>query len=506
MRDGTPPSTTGRPLPGGQRLLRLFLTVLLVLTVGGVPATAAPTFPAASAPAGNPLPARLEPCSCLPAALKAQVTAYNERLAAVPRRESQLTARETTVDRRVASYNQRSKAVLAKLRANDRKIDAHNARVAAYPNGAPPATADRLNARAAALNAEQRRLKSEVSAIAADGDRIKTDQAQLRRQREALDRDRAELRDQHRDLFQQMVAATVQAALAQAAVAQAGAAAVPQPPGGDAARPPSPGEGRDDGGDRAARLTEADALDGYERRHQVEVDRRPVTAYLSPDAVSRALDRGGTDPVLARDYAGLVRKPDGTYQALWFQPSGTGRTAAHRSFDDSVDGDRPATAIVDGRQVRITGVAQADVVALPRTARYQALLATAETLSRRASDIHAALDDPIAESRRTVAVVRASTPLGEVDVVAGSGAGLTPTQRAMIRSGEILADNLPDTDAEQNALLFINKMAWQPVAGGASRSVCVEICAVLIRASGGLVTGEVYDKEHGTKRRTFIWP
>ncbi|MEW1659731.1 polymorphic toxin-type HINT domain-containing protein [Streptomyces sp. NPDC093707] len=77
-----------------------------------------------------------------------------------------------------------------------------------------------------------------------------------------------------------------------------------------------------------------------------------------------------------------------------------------------------------------------------------------QQLSDRASQIHAQAGSDIAKEKSTVAVVRAGTPLGNVDVVAGTGNGLNRRQKGMLRRGEILADNVKGTHAEQNALLF----------------------------------------------------
>ncbi|WP_433336145.1 polymorphic toxin-type HINT domain-containing protein [Spirillospora sp. CA-294931] len=137
--------------------------------------------------------------------------------------------------------------------------------------------------------------------------------------------------------------------------------------------------------------------------------------------------------------------------------------------------------------------------------RTPALVHNCNQLAQRASEIHSAAGSPRAMQHTTVAVVRAETPQGVVDVVAGSGRGLNRAQEGMLRQGEIAAENIPDTHAEQNALLFINSMGWNPIAGAASRSVCSETCAPLIRATGGRITGTVYPRESGTKVRTFEW-
>jgi RHS repeat-associated protein len=134
------------------------------------------------------------------------------------------------------------------------------------------------------------------------------------------------------------------------------------------------------------------------------------------------------------------------------------------------------------------------------------LVHNCNVLGHRASEIHAAAGSPRAMSHTTVAVVRAQTPKGIVDVVAGSGRGLNGTQVGMLREGfEVAAKNIPGAHAEQNALLYINSMGWTPVAGAASRSVCAEICAPLIRAAGGRVTGQIFQRETGTMIRTFEW-
>ncbi len=129
-------------------------------------------------------------------------------------------------------------------------------------------------------------------------------------------------------------------------------------------------------------------------------------------------------------------------------------------------------------------------------------------LSARASEIHAAEPDEfVRKNVSTVAVIRADTPHGPINVVAGSGDGLTPAQMSAIGKGEIVADNIPGTHAEQNALLFINDMGWTPMSGGTSRNVCLGRCAPLIRGTGGKMMGEVYPGSGTTttRQRSFEW-
>ncbi|WP_150517283.1 polymorphic toxin-type HINT domain-containing protein [Streptomyces subrutilus] len=129
-------------------------------------------------------------------------------------------------------------------------------------------------------------------------------------------------------------------------------------------------------------------------------------------------------------------------------------------------------------------------------------------LSARASEIHAAEPDEfVRKNVSTVAVIRADTPHGPINVVAGSGDGLTPAQMSAIGKGEIVADNIPGTHAEQNALLFINDMGWTPISGGTSRNVCLGRCAPLIRGTGGKMMGEVFpgSGKTTTRQRSFEW-
>jgi RHS repeat-associated protein len=130
--------------------------------------------------------------------------------------------------------------------------------------------------------------------------------------------------------------------------------------------------------------------------------------------------------------------------------------------------------------------------------------------SDRAREIwNAEPDQWIKDNVSTVAVVRARTPHGVVDVVAGSGDGLTPAQMGVpLRRGEMHADNIPGTDAEQNAFLFINAQpGWSPVAGGTSRNVCRAVCLPWIRSSGGRMMGNVYPGNGiaTTRQRSFEW-
>ncbi|MFC9863544.1 MULTISPECIES: polymorphic toxin-type HINT domain-containing protein [unclassified Streptomyces] len=130
-------------------------------------------------------------------------------------------------------------------------------------------------------------------------------------------------------------------------------------------------------------------------------------------------------------------------------------------------------------------------------------------LSDRASAIHAAEpDEYVKKNISTVAVVRVDTPRGQVDLIAGSGDGLTPAQMSVpLRQGEMHVPNIPGTHAEQNALLYGKAFGYTPVAGGTSRNVCLRICAPFIRGGGGRMMGNVFPGSGTTttRQRSFEW-
>ncbi|MFJ4670190.1 polymorphic toxin-type HINT domain-containing protein [Kitasatospora purpeofusca] len=129
--------------------------------------------------------------------------------------------------------------------------------------------------------------------------------------------------------------------------------------------------------------------------------------------------------------------------------------------------------------------------------------------SERASEIHGAEpDDYVKDNISTVAVVRVQTPHGPVDLIAGSGDGLTPAQMSVpLKKGELHVPNIPGTHAEQNAFLYANANGWKPVAGGTSRNVCLKICAPWIRGTGGKMMGNVFPGNGvtTTRQRSFEW-
>ncbi|GAA2834097.1 hypothetical protein GCM10010441_68290 [Kitasatospora paracochleata] len=143
-------------------------------------------------------------------------------------------------------------------------------------------------------------------------------------------------------------------------------------------------------------------------------------------------------------------------------------------------------------------------------------------LGKMASEI-AGLLPKRSQEYQTVAVIEAMTPKGPKLFAAGtSSSPLTPAQQAHAKKLGLIplpsSEYSPKTDdfaghAEQNLLAFLARRhqtdsAWRPLQGGASRSVCTDHCAPLIRGSGGRMVGDgewYFPRERGTHRRLFTW-
>ncbi|MER5615421.1 hypothetical protein [Streptomyces sp. NPDC002215] len=336
-----------------RRLPALALTLLLTVLAPTAPAQAA----AGSSEASGTAIEALDTGAAYPASLNAQIRAFSQQLSALPTQKD-LDDQQSALDKRTTAYNKQSSAVLAALDANDQKIDTHNAKVAQYPNGAPPSVADALNAEAQAVNSEQQRLKDQAGKIADEGNSIKADQKALDGRKSDLDTRRSALRTTRGTLIAQM--ATALTALLTPPPPGAG-----QADGGDQAHPAAAAP-QVDGGDSVSGVTSGKPLGQYADHSGEKVDKRPVTAVLSPNAVSRAsADNAGVLPPI-RFYNGLVKKPDGTYRALYLSSSVQKQTAAEKAFDDTVGRDAAGIAIVDGKKILITEVQPVDAPSAPQ--------------------------------------------------------------------------------------------------------------------------------------------
>ncbi len=115
-------------------------------------------------------------------------------------------------------------------------------------------------------------------------------------------------------------------------------------------------------------------------------------------------------------------------------------------------------------------------------------------LSARAEEIRRVIHDGsedggIPYKNQTVAVVRANTPNGPMNVVAANGDGLTEAQISALRDGEVQAVNDPTLHAETNAMQHIQSQpGWSLDDGGATRNVC-PWCENAVRDAGGSLTG-----------------
>lgn len=103
------------------------------------------------------------------------------------------------------------------------------------------------------------------------------------------------------------------------------------------------------------------------------------------------------------------------------------------------------------------------------------------TVAQRANQVHSVLD-PIAQSRRTTAVLETSAGR----IVAGGGRDLTAAQRGALGAGETAA-RAPGAHAEVTALRQAAASGATPRNLATTRPICAN-CAAEIRATGGRVT------------------
>ncbi|MFF2040426.1 polymorphic toxin-type HINT domain-containing protein [Kitasatospora sp. NPDC058170] len=325
-------------------LLTVFVPALATGESTAAPAADPPVPGLAALASGAPAPEPLRPSPAYPSALNSQVAAFSQQAAALPQRTSELMgatenlsqateslqARSAAAGEDAASVNGKVSALNARSEALSGRIAAHNAapHVFQLPAQAGAASAydaekAQLEGEAAQLGAERAGLESERSQVVArqqelakDASKVSTDALALGRQATALLQDMQQLGSQREQLLQQM-ASSNQAVVNAPAGPPATTTSMAQ--GADAARPlrladrsPAAADDRDH---RQAGRKNA-AVDAYAQQHGVKVIKRPVAAYLAPDAVSRlpAADLARLSPVAT--YDALVRKPNGHYKAL----------------------------------------------------------------------------------------------------------------------------------------------------------------------------------------------
>jgi RHS repeat-associated protein len=126
---------------------------------------------------------------------------------------------------------------------------------------------------------------------------------------------------------------------------------------------------------------------------------------------------------------------------------------------------------------------------------------------------------------QTVAVIHAQTPKGPVTFVAGTSKSKLDADQVKLAKSMGLVP-IPDDaymkvpkgvkggHAEQNILAYLSRLnegkdqpTWLPTHGAASKNVCLNFCAPLIRGSNGAMYGPVSDGGYGTTRqKQFYWP
>lgn len=97
--------------------------------------------------------------------------------------------------------------------------------------------------------------------------------------------------------------------------------------------------------------TEKIGLDRVADRNHAEVIRDKVRATI--EGYHHKPDRASDQH---RYYDGLIENADGTYTGIEVKGGTGSRDAAQRSFDDAVSPELPATATLNGKTIRITGV------------------------------------------------------------------------------------------------------------------------------------------------------
>ncbi|MFI2367700.1 polymorphic toxin-type HINT domain-containing protein [Streptomyces sp. NPDC018833] len=340
-----------------------------------------PSAVAQSAGAATPDPLRTG--SNYPVGLNARIASFAQEVAALPRREDALTvAKEALAKRSVAfnahadAYNKEDARCGNRITAHNTRIDSYEARVSAH-NAKPnrfrlPEQAAQYNAYAAEkarLDAERARLRNESASIKAQKSKLDADKAKLEAEKSKLTADmnahnervnqlksdKQQLSSRRQQLLREM------ASLLQSLAGTPPVAATSMARGGDAVRPPddagqSAAGSPADGGDGRSRTMQTASLDAYAKKHDVKVDERPVTAHLSPDAVSRLPAAEAARLNLSNTYDGLVPKPNGNYAALRIRTPGASYDPGRKAFDKAIAQGGQATATVDGERVVIDEV------------------------------------------------------------------------------------------------------------------------------------------------------
>ncbi|MGY0235398.1 polymorphic toxin-type HINT domain-containing protein [Longispora urticae] len=360
------------PLSLARRALCLLVAVTLALSLGVGPATADPGLPSISEGSTTD-PAPLDPGRDYPEDLGEALEAFNEQLAAIAEQVQALAAakqglsqRSSAYDAKSSAHGTRSSALGPKITAHNNKVSAYNTRVDAHNARPHVFELPRESAAAAAYDAEKAQLDGEKAQLQAEEGQLQAEKSQLDAEAGQLSTERSQLAadvNKHNATASALGQKVRQLALDRQKLVRRVAALPPpkvsRPQGGDPARPPGRAEQgtrpAGNGGDSVSRRPEQAALDAYAKSNRVTVDRRPVSARLSPDAVSRLSAEEAARLRTTASYDGLVRKPNGNYRAVRVQNPGS--ESVHKPFDDAIRRGGRATTTVDGRKVTIDEVA-----------------------------------------------------------------------------------------------------------------------------------------------------
>ncbi|MFE7526646.1 polymorphic toxin-type HINT domain-containing protein [Kitasatospora sp. NPDC057542] len=417
------------------------------------PPVAALTAPAAVAPVPEPL----RPSASYPTALNARITAFDQQIGTLPQRASELAAETRKLTESTAALKANSEAaakdsstaagkasaLLSKITALNARIAAHNAaqRVFQLPAEAAAASAydaekAQLDAEASQLQAERAAIEPELSKASARQSQLADEAVKLGAQARALGAKATAFQNESQQLVSQRRQILQDAATANQGLIDTPPAPTQMARGADAPRPPAAhGTGAPStGGDARSPAGKNAAIDAYARTNDVKVDKRPVTAYLTPGAVNRldASDLARLNPVAT--YDALVLKPNGHYKALQVQDADSETGPGQEAFNGALAKGGQATTANGGK--KIIDEAETLNTCEPNsfTGGTPVLLADGSTLpieqitpgtQVRATDTTTWNTAP----RTVTAAIRHTGPHTMVDITTGNGATLHATGR-----------------------------------------------------------------------------
>ncbi|MFJ5120885.1 GH-E family nuclease [Kitasatospora sp. NPDC088548] len=441
----------------------MLLAALVQVPMAGESASAPaadPPIGALTAPAAvAPMPEPLRPSAGYPAALNTRIAAFDQQIGALPQRASDLAAETRKLTESTATLKANSEAAakdsstaLGKASALNSKSAALNSRIAAH-NAAPhvfqlPAEAAaasaydaekaRLDAEAAQLQAERAAIEPELSKASARQSQLADEAVKLGVLARSLGATATAFQNESQQLVSQRQQLLQDAATANQGLIGTPPAPTPMARGADAPRPSTPaarGTGTPSAGsDARSPAGRNEVIDAYAKANGVKVDKRPVTAYLAPDAVNRldASDLARLTP--AATYDALVLKPNGHYKALQVQDADSETGSGQGAFNNALaKGGQATTAngdkkIIDEVETLYTCEPNSFTEGTP------VLLADGSTLPIEqitpGTQVRATNTTTWNTSPHTVtAAIRHTGPHTMVDITTGNGATLHATDR-----------------------------------------------------------------------------